>query len=505
MLSTASAAVLLATAMSGQSPAQTIPPEILQQMQSGGIPGMSPLETQTGTWLYPVRSGLQAAMMEGREIGTANGVDADFLARSSLQAVYTQSGTPPTCDGNRNADMRGRSRMVAMEVWTGSGPFLAEGQMSRLVVNQELSRAVIYLHGDVREWVPGPNFCDDQAYVLAGSGRGFLRLEYETTAHIAPLNFTAYPHPATVDLEAFADNCRQFSDRLRDSYAELNRRWSTISIPDYGPVDWSTYPPVPEGFNNGEQASFADGLFNTRQVVDAASQAADAIGVGQAVAEFFGNAPTLARGASGIAVWAIGEATNYLAGEVFVDPAEAMMMIAWAGDAAYRSSGDPSARAVSEHARQDVPGRDGNYRGLNVDYMMHTLLDACEAIDELEAQPGNAFGYLSWPGGAVSLTGRGLAPGAPAAIASGPVQSGSMADALALAQTMGGGRAPTEEEIQRALPEGFSLEALPAPMTGQAGGGGLLAPNAPEWFVSYNIELVDEGERIATLWFDPRR
>ena len=74
-----------------------------------------------------------------------------------------------------------------------------------------------------------------------------------------------------------------------------------------------------------------------------------------------------------------------------------------------------------------------------------------------------------------------------------------------MAQAYGGTNAPDMAEIEASLPEGFSLDALPVPLAGQAGGGGQLAPNAPEWFVSYNVQIIDEGERIAALWFDPRR
>jgi len=189
-----------------------------------------------------------------------------------------------------------------------------------------------------------------------------------------------------------------------------------------------------------------------------------------------------------------------------VDPAEAMMMIAQAGDAAYRASGEPSAQAVHEHAQQRRQSPSGHeLAGLNADYIIHTVLDACQSLDDIEMTGGDAFGYFTWPGGIAILTGRGMAPGAPAATASGPVQSGSISDALALAQSMGATNVPSTEELESQMPEGYSLDHQPAPMSGQAGGGGLIAPGAPEWFVSYNIELGTEGERIAELWFDPRR
>lgn len=498
---------LAAMTAAGSAAAQQTPPdpaELMRLMQAGQMPG-SPLQVQDGTWLYPVASGIHEGLLGDREIGSADGIDGDFLARSSLQAVYTAAGEPPQCDGSSRSDMRGRSRIVAMEVWTGSGPFLAEGQMSRIVINQELERAVIYLHGDVREWVPGPNFCDDQQYVLAGSGRGVLRLDYETQSHVAPLNFMAFPHPSTVDLQSLEDSCRALQDTMHAAYQDLNRRWGFLGHQYDGPIDWSVITPVPEGHDNGEQASFADGLFNTRDVVDAASGAADAVSMGRELGQVFAQAPSLARGAGGAVGWAVVQVANQYLENALPDPAQLMMDVALAGDAAYRSSGDPSARQVADHALQRVGHSDGDFRGLNVDYLVHTVLSACDEIRDMDLQSGTAYGHFSWPGGMVALNGRGFAPGAPAAIASGPVQSTSIRDALAMAQAYGGANAPSAEEIEANLPEGFSLDALPIPMAGQAGGGGQLAPNATEWFVSYNVEIVDDGERIATLWFDPRR
>lgn len=491
-------------AFAQQQPTTPDPEELLRLMQAGQMPG-NPLQTQEGTWLYPVASGLHEGLLGDREIGGGNGIDADFLARSSLQAVYTAAGDPPTCDGSSQADMRGRSRIVAMEVWTGSGPYLGENQMSRLVVNQELNHVVIYLHGDVREWVPGENFCDDRQYVLAGSGRGMLRLDYETNTHIVPLNFTAYPHPSTVDMQSVENACAMLRDNMYEAYQDVNRRWGFIGNQFEGPIDWSVITPVPEGYTNGEQASFADGLFNTRDVVEAASGASDAISMGRELGQVFAQAPSLARGAGGAVGWAVVQVANHYIEGALPDPAEMMMDIAQAGDAAYRSSGEPSARQVSDHAMQRVNHPDGDLRGLNVDYIVHTVMQACEDMEDMDLQSGTAYGHFSWPGGMVALNGRGFAPGAPAAIASGPVQSTSIRDALAMAQAYGGATAPSAEEIEASLPEGFSLDSLPIPMAGQAGGGGQIAPGAPEWFVSYNVQIVDEGERIATLWFDPRR
>jgi|GEM_PF-1822769 len=499
-LAAATASIALAIAPVASTAQQASYPDM------PNIPGMSGLPTQDGTWVYPIRPGMHEAMLEGEEIGTDNGIDGDFLARASLQAAYTAAGEPPTCDGSSRADMRGRSRIIAMQVWTNDAPYMSGTQESRIIINQELERAVVYIHGDTREWVPGPNFCDDGQYVLAGSGRGSLRMEYDTTSHIAPLNFMAFPHPSTVDMEAYENACRMFEDHMLTTYQDLNRRWNTIPVTHDMPIDWSVITPFPDGYNDGTTASFGDGLFNTRDVADAASQAKDSIELGLAIGEFFGNAPTLARGAGGVATWALGQVVDSVAADVFVDPADAMMMIAQAGDAAYRASGEPSAQAVHEHAQQRRPHPSGNeLSGINVDYIIHTVLDACRNLEDLEMTGGDAYGYLSWPGGAVVLTGRAMAPGAPAATASGPVQSGSIADALALAQSMGAGNIPSTEELEAQMPDGYSLDHQPAPMSGQAGGGGLLAPGAPEWFVSYNIELGTEGERIATLWFDPRR
>lgn len=503
----AGSAALAVLTMTGTAGGQQIPPdaeEMMRLMQAGQMPG-APLQTQDGTWLYPVAAGIHEGLLGDREIGSGNGIDGDFLARASLQAVYTAEGEPPRCDGGSHSDMRGRSRIVAMEVWTGSGPYLGENQMSRLVVNQELERAVIYLHGDVREWVPGPNFCDDRQYVLAGSGRGLLRLDYETQGHVAPLNFTAYPHPSTVDLDSLEESCRQLQDTMHTAYQDINRRWGFLGHSLEGPIDWSVITPVPEGYTNGEQGSFADGLFNTRDVVEAAAGASDAVSMGQAVGQIFARAPSLARGAGGAAGWAVVQVANQYLENALPDPAQLMMDVARAGDAAYRSSGEPSARQVADHALQRVGHSDGNFSGLNVDYLVHTVMSACDDIRDMELQSGTAYGHLSWPGGMVALNGRGFAPGAPAAIASGPVQSTSIRDAMAMAQAYGAAGAPDMAEIEAALPEGFSLDSLPIPMAGQAGGGGLIAPNAPEWFVSYNVQIIDDGERIAALWFDPRR
>ena len=487
-----------------QQPTTPDPQEIIRQMQAGQMPG-SPLQVQEGTWLYPVASGIHEGLLGDRELGDGNGIDADFMARSSLQAIFTAEGEPPTCDGSNQHDMRGRSRVVAMEVWTGSGPFLGENQMSRLVVNQSLERAVIYLHGDVIEWVPGPNFCDDRQYVRAGSGRGRLRLEYETQGHIVPLNFTAYPHPSTVDLDELENSCRALQDSMHSAYQDLNRRWGFIGHQFNGPIDWSVITPVPEGYNNGEQASFADGLFNSRDAVSAAADAADAVNMGYELGQVFAQAPTLARGAGGAVGWAVVQVANQYLENALPDPAQLMMDVARAGDAAYRSSGEPSARQVADHAMQRVTHPDGDFSGLNVDYMIHTIMDVCDRIRDMDLQSGTAYGHLSWPGGSVALNGRGFAPGAPAAIASGPVQSTSIRDALAMAQAFAGENAPSADEIEANLPDGFSLDEMPIPMAGQAGGGGEIAPGAPEWFVSYNVQIIDDGERIATLWFDPRR
>jgi hypothetical protein len=505
----AGAAVLLlaglCAAADAQLPDLPMPPT---QMPNGGIPGMAPLPTQQGTWVYPVRNGLHTDMVEGHAIGASHGIDGDILARSSLQAVYTAAGDPPTCPGGGGADIRGRSRILAMEVWTGSGSFLGGQQESRLVVNQELSRAVLYLHGDVHEWVPGPNFCDDGAYVEAGSGRGMLRMEYETVNHVAPLNFMAFPRAGEVDISDLEESCEAMRDLAVEAYQDMNRRWNLVTHDFSGPLDWSTITPVEDGYADGEHASFGDGLFNTGDVVEAAATASDAVSLGASLANAFSRAPSVAAsGAAGVGQWVVMQAMEPVlnaAGIPTMSPADAMMAMAMMGHHAYGGSGEPRAREVADHALRRLPDPDGPFEGVDADYIMHTLFEACDGLSPETVLTGYAGGHFSWPGGTVPLSGRGLAPGEPAATANGPVQSGSLSDALALAQSMGA-EIPDMAEIQAAMPPGMSLEALPAPMAGRAGGGGMLASNAPEWTISYTVELVDDGERIAAHWFDPRR
>jgi len=478
---------------------------MMEAMQQQGMPGMTALPEQEGTWVYPVSAGLHEAMLEDRQLGSDNGIDNDFLARASVRAAYVQAGEPPTCDSGSHHDMRGRTRIVAMTVETGTGPFMGVEQRSRIVINQSLERAVIYLHGEARSWVPGPNYCDDRQMVEDAGGRGMLRMDYSTTAHVAPLNFMAFPRASEIDDSEMEDVCGALRDLAFDAYQDMNQRWNTINHSFNGPIDWSTFTPVPEGFANGDHASFAPGLVNAADVVTAAGQASDAVSMGRQLGQIFARAPSLARGAGGAAGWAAVQAGNYLLGTAIGDPVDTMMQIAAAGDAAYRNSGEAPARAVANHAEVEIHHADGLLRGLDADYLMHTVIQACEGLDPADMPEGSAAGHFSWQGGTVVLTGQGLAPGEPAAVASGPVQPGSIAEAMAMAQAMGATNMPDRAELEASLPPGMSLDAMPAPMSGRAGGGAMLTSRAPEWTVSYTVELVDDGERIAALWFDPRR
>jgi len=487
------------------------PQDILRQMQQGvmpGVPGMSPLAVQQGTWVYPVAAGLHTGMADNRNVESGGGIDANFIARASVYAAYVQAGEPPTCAGGSHHDMRGRTRIVAMTVDTGTGPFMAGGQLSRLVVNQAEQRAVLYLYGNMRSWVPGPNHCDDQQMVEETGGRGFLRMEYSTTAHVAPLNFMAFPRAGEVDVSDLEDACNRFKATALEAYQDMNRRWNLITNVYNGPVDWSVITPVEEGYADAERTSFANGLFNSGDVIDAASAAADAVSLGASLANAFSRAPRVAEsGAAGIAQWVVMQAMEpalNAAGIETINPVDAMMMMATMGHAAFRDSDEPRAREIANHAMQRFPEAGGPFEGIDADYMLHTLMQACEGLNPQNMPEGSATGHFSWPGGTVILSGRGLAPGEPAAIATGPVQSGSIADALAMAQAMGA-NIPDKAQIQAAMPPGMSLDAMPAPMTGRAGGGAMLASNTPEWTVSFTVELVDDGERIADLWFDPRR
>jgi hypothetical protein len=75
-----------------------------------------------------------------------------------------------------------------------------------------------------------------------------------------------------------------------------------------------------------------------------------------------------------------------------------------------------------------------------------------------------------------------------------------------MARAMSGGSdVPDAEQLQAMMPAGISLDALPIAMNGQAHAGDIVARGLREWSLTYNVELVDEGEKIAALWFDPRR
>jgi hypothetical protein len=287
----------------------------------------------------------------------------------------------------------------------------------------------------------------------------------------------------------------------------MNRRWDTISTSYDGPVDWSVITPAPEGYGDGEHASFADGLFNSGDVVQAAASASDLSGLILNLGNAFSAAPSvMVAGANGAAQWAmmhVVEAALDYADIPMVDPIDAMMAMAQMGHSAFQNSGDPVHRQVADHALQRLPDANGPFEGIDADYLINNMLQACEQPAE-EAPAGIASGHFSWPGGTVPLSGIGLMPGQPAATAAAPVGVTSLSDALSMAQALGA-EVPSQKELQAQLPPGLSLDTLPAPMSGQAGGGVLIQPNAPEWTLSYTVELVNAGEQIAADWFDPRR
>jgi len=484
--------------------------QMMEQAGAGGamppIAGMGGLPVQKGTWVYPVRaSTLQLGAIEDRSFGTSKGVDADFMARASVFLTRVVPG-PDLC--NPNEPGMSEFRQVAMQVWTGNGPFMAGEQLSRLVVNQETGQAALYLHGDVREWAPGETFCTDGGMAEISSGKGMLRMEYTTAGHIAPLHFTAYPRASDIDPSDFENACEQFENTAGEMYREMNRSWGMIVHGDNNPVDWSAFgpPPVPEGFDNGSEASFGDGTFNMRQAVDAVGNMNSGTGLINAVlTPIFQHAPRIAAGVGGVVSWAVAEAVNRAAGQSFDSSIATMIeMVKFAGQAFH--GGDPQTRKVAEHAQQRVSDGSNIFEGLNVDYMISVVLDACANIEEVEIPSGYAAGYMSWPGGSVNLIGRGPVPQAPAAHANAPVSSMPIADALAMARAMSGGKdVPDAEQLQAMMPEGISLDALPISMTGQASAGDIVARGLREWSLNYNVELVDEGEKIAVLWFDPRR
>lgn len=504
----AGAVLFFAHGAGAQTPS---PQETVQQMleaQGLGamqVPGMAPIETQSGTWVYPVRANtLVESVLADREFGAADGIDADFMANASVHLTKIVRG-PDLCRSNEMGVSE--MRIIAMRLFSSDAPYMTGTQESRLVVNQELERAILYARGDVREWVPGPTFCDDQQMVLGSSGRGAMRMEYETKAHFAPLSFTAYPKPWKSDLTAVQNNCDIFQKHVATMYAQLHKRWSVIPIaasPE--PLSWGVMgPSVREGMNNGKEASFADGTFNMRDAVDAAADTSAIADLSGAIAPLFRKAPKLAAGLGGVASWALEQVVGEVAGQSLDDTANQMIdMMAVANQAFH--GGDPKAKAVAEYARQPVNDGQSQLHGINIDYMAASLLSACDALTQLEQPDGYAAGYITWPGGSVVLTGRGAVPGVPAAFANAPVGGVSVADALAMAQAMSGeAKVPGIEELQAQMPDGISLDALPISMTGQAVSGAAIAAGAHEWTLNYNVELVDRGEKIAELWFDPRR
>lgn len=483
-------------------------PGALAQMP--GIPGGMQVEETPGTWAHVVRaSSIVDSHVADMEIGDADGIDGDFMAAASVHATRTVPG-PDLCDPTR----RGVSdfRVIAMDLFSRDVPFLSGEQESRLIVDQEVERAVIYLHGDVREWAPGPTYCEDGQMALASSGRGMLRLEYETTNHIVPLNFQAYPRQWEIDQEGLEEACRRFESLLLRAYQEAYPRWQTIPVTGPpGPIDTSIIrpPSVPEGQNNGEDASFEDGTLSNREIGEALGTTSSVMGWAQALAPAFEHAPRIGAAGAGLASWAIQEAVSTYGGESLDNHLGNALQAMKAINSNF--AGDARTRPVAEYASRRASFGGETFVGIDADYYTHMALDIC-ANTELDAPvEGFAAGHFSYAGGTVQLVGTGPVKGFPAALANGPVMPSmggtpmSVADALKLAEALGAEGVPSAEELKTQLPEGYSLDNPPIHMTGQAAAGVNLAPNTHEWAVSYHVEIDPDGERIAALWFDPKR
>ena len=116
-----------------------------------------------------------------------------------------------------------------------------------------------------------------------------------------------------------------------------------------------------------------------------------------------------------------------------------------------------------------------------------------------------ASGHFTWPGGAIELDLQSPAPGAPVAMATAPVSSGSLADALALARTLTDrDDLPDVEEIEDRMPEGMSLDAMPVTLSGQGVASSSLAPGQQEWTLSYVLAVDDDGREVDRAWLDRR-
>ncbi len=396
-------------------------------------------------------------------------------------------------------------RVLAIKLFSRDVPFHSGEQESRIIVNQAQQRVALYLHGDVREWKPAPGYCDDQRMQLATSGRGLLRLEYETQAHVVPLNFQAYPRKWEIDQEGLEEICERFEALVWNGYRATFPRWKTIPVHSPpGPIDTSVLIPLPEGAHDGEKASFEEGTYNTREVADMVGLANSMIELSEPMLELFAKTPKIVKGAAGLAAWAVQEAVGQYAG-VSVDnhvanALQAMKAIneKWAAE--------PGLNPNREYASKPVSFGGHDFSAVDADYTVATVLDMRENTEIEEPVDGFAQGHMSWPAGTIQLQGRGLTAGAPAALATAPVMpTGSIADALAMAKAMGAENVPDLADIESQLPKGMSLDKQPIHMHGRAGSGPTIAPNLQEWTISYFIEIDGDGEEIAKIWFDPRR
>ncbi|MEM7351227.1 MAG: hypothetical protein AAF657_10505 [Acidobacteriota bacterium] len=161
--------------------------ELLRQAQSGQLQqmGLQPLQVREGTWSHGVNEGMHVDMLQNETFSDASGIDTDFVAKSSVQLTRIVAG-PDLCNPGRQGVKD--TRLIAMQLHDG-----ADQPNSHLLVNQEKSRVVLYLLGEVREWKPSRQFCDgEKKMVETTRGDGVVRLEYETQ-HSAPLNFFGFP------------------------------------------------------------------------------------------------------------------------------------------------------------------------------------------------------------------------------------------------------------------------------------------------------------------------
>jgi len=491
-------AIRIRSALAAAAVAAAPAASLAQAMPSGA------LQAQEGTWAYVVEpSSLVESHLDQQDFGSADGIDAAFMAGASVHASRTVTG-PDLCDPSE----RGVSdfRVLGMQVFSRDVPFLSGEQESRLIVSQTEQRAVIYLHGDVREWAPGPNYCEDGQMREVAGGRGMLRLEYETTNHFAPLNFMAYPRSWEIDQEGFEAVCDRFKDMMFKAYREAYPRWQTIPVHSPpGPIDTSVLIPIPEGAHDGEKASFEEGTYNLRTAADAVAQTESIRGMTEAVAPVFEKAPRIAQSVRGFAAWAVSEAVGHYAG-VSVDNhvSNALQTMKAINE---KWSAEPGLNPNVAYGSGPVSLGPETYRGVNADYYTDLVFDMCETEIEV-AEEGYAAGHMSWSGGTIQLVGRGVTRGAPAAQATGPVAPAgqmSVAEAMAMAQAMGAPTMPDMAEIEAQLPEGYSLDEQPIHMTGRAGAGPTIGPNLQEWTISYFVEIDGDGEKIAEVWFDPRR